>query len=93
MLARRKVSWVLFIASETDADASFIGIFNSVTNSVHIGYGLNVLFICSTLTNRSGNAFALFLKSQRKWENPALQDDHRDQFRQLCAEHKYDGTK
>ncbi|GAA5231908.1 hypothetical protein GCM10025794_30100 [Massilia kyonggiensis] len=41
----------------------------------------------------SGNAFALFLKSQRKWENPPLQDDHRDQFRQLCLEHKYDGAK
>ncbi|KEY78381.1 DNA apurinic or apyrimidinic site lyase endon uclease [Aspergillus fumigatus] len=42
---------------------------------------------------RIGNAFALFLKSQRKWENPPLQDDHRDQFRQLCLEHKYDGAK
>lgn len=41
----------------------------------------------------SGNAFALFLKSQRKWDNPALQDDHRDQFRNLCIEHKYDGAK
>jgi AP endonuclease-1 len=41
----------------------------------------------------SGNSFALFLKSQRKWENPPLQDDHRDQFRQMCLEHKYDGAK
>ncbi|KAH1554766.1 hypothetical protein KXX57_004901 [Aspergillus fumigatus] len=53
------------------------GVFNAVHNSMHIG----------------GNAFALFLKSQRKWENPPLQDDHRDQFRQLCLEHKYDGAK
>lgn len=56
--------------------------------------------VCSThplnqhhLIPPSGNAFALFLKSQRKWDNPALQDDHRDQFRNLCIEHKYDGAK
>ncbi|PKY03133.1 AP endonuclease [Aspergillus campestris IBT 28561] len=53
------------------------GVFNSINNSVHIG----------------GNAFALFLKSQRKWDNPPLQDDHRDQFRRLCTDQKYDGTK
>ncbi|KAL8925239.1 MAG: hypothetical protein Q9172_002289 [Xanthocarpia lactea] len=50
------------------------GVHNSVTNCVHIG----------------GNAFALFLKSQRKWENPPLQDDHRDGFKSNCIEHKYD---
>ncbi|KAB8234938.1 DNA-(apurinic or apyrimidinic site) lyase APN1 [Aspergillus alliaceus] len=53
------------------------GVFNAINNSVHIG----------------GNAFALFLKSQRKWDNPPLQDDHRDQFRRLCIEHKYDSAK
>ncbi|RAK73333.1 DNA-(apurinic or apyrimidinic site) lyase APN1 [Aspergillus fijiensis CBS 313.89] len=53
------------------------GVFNSVNNSMHIG----------------GNAFALFLKSQRKWDNPPLQDDHRDQFRAMCKEHKYDAAK
>ncbi|KAJ5762100.1 uncharacterized protein N7511_005482 [Penicillium nucicola] len=53
------------------------GVFNSIHNSHNIG----------------GNAFALFLKSQRKWDNPALQDDHRDQFRQLCAEKGYDASK
>lgn len=53
------------------------GVFNAVNNSVHIG----------------GNAFALFLKSQRKWDNPPLQDDHRDQFRQLCREQAYDASK
>ncbi|GIK06986.1 hypothetical protein Aspvir_002639 [Aspergillus viridinutans] len=53
------------------------GVFNAVRNSMHIG----------------GNSFALFLKSQRKWENPPLQDEHRDQFRQMCLEHKYDGAK
>lgn len=53
------------------------GVQNAVTNCVHIG----------------GNAFALFLKSQRKWENPPLQDEHRDGFRANCVEHKYDATR
>lgn len=50
------------------------GLENAVTNSLHIG----------------GNAFALFLKSQRKWENPALKDENRDAFRSQCKHHKYD---
>ena len=41
----------------------------------------------------SGNAFALFLKSQRKWDNPPLQDEHRDNFVKLCKEHDYDAAK
>lgn len=41
----------------------------------------------------SGNAIALFLKSQRKWDNPPLQDDVRDQFRKLCNEKNYDASK
>ncbi|KAL9640508.1 MAG: hypothetical protein Q9204_000680, partial [Flavoplaca sp. TL-2023a] len=53
------------------------GVQNAVTNCLHIG----------------GNAFALFLKSQRKWENPPLQDEHRDGFKSNCVEHKYDATK
>lgn len=40
-----------------------------------------------------GNAFALFLKSQRKWDNPPLQDNIRDQFRKMCAEQNYDAAK
>ncbi|KAJ6113890.1 Endodeoxyribonuclease IV [Penicillium sp. IBT 18751x] len=53
------------------------GVFNSINNSEHIG----------------GNAIALFLKSQRKWDNPPLQDDVRDQFRKLCIEKNYDASK
>ena len=41
----------------------------------------------------SGNAFALFLKSQRKWENPPMQDEHRVLFKDFCAEHKYDSKR
>ncbi|KAL3478076.1 xylose isomerase-like protein [Aspergillus californicus] len=53
------------------------GVFNAVNNSKHIG----------------GNAFALFLKSQRKWDNPPLQDEQRDNFLKLCKEHDYDAAK
>lgn len=49
------------------------GVHNTIQNSLHIG----------------GNAFALFLKSQRKWENPALKDEHAESFKSMCAEHKY----
>ena len=52
------------------------GVQNGVLNSVHIG----------------GNAFAMFLKSQRKWDNPPLQDEHRDQFKAFCTEHGYDAA-
>ena len=52
------------------------GVHNTVTNCVHIG----------------GNAFAMFLKSQRKWENPPLQDEHKDQFVSGCRDHKYDAA-
>ncbi|KAI9696146.1 MAG: hypothetical protein M1820_008287 [Bogoriella megaspora] len=50
------------------------GVQNAVTNANHIG----------------GNAFALFLKSQRKWENPALKDEHLDGFYSHCKHHAYD---
>ncbi|CAK4003040.1 DNA-(apurinic or apyrimidinic site) lyase 1 [Lecanosticta acicola] len=49
------------------------GVHNAVVNSVHIG----------------ANAFALFLKSQRKWANPPLQDDHRLSFHNNCKTHTY----
>ena len=35
----------------------------------------------------------MFLKSQRKWENPPLQNDHRDKFKALCCEHTYDAAR
>ena len=53
------------------------GVENAVKNCVHIG----------------GNAFACFLKSQRKWDNPALKDDNRDAFHKAMLEHKYDGMQ
>jgi endonuclease IV len=47
----------------------------------------------SNLRGCSGNAFALFLKSQRKWDNPPLETEHRDLFRKYCADHSYDASK
>ncbi|KAJ5160789.1 DNA-(apurinic or apyrimidinic site) lyase 1 [Penicillium canariense] len=73
-LAPRTQGLRMFVGAHVSAAK---GVFNSVTNSTHIG----------------GNAFALFLKSQRKWDNPPLQDDVRDQFRKMCAEHNYDAAK
>lgn len=55
----------------------FAGVQNSIQNSLEIG----------------GNAFALFLKSQRKWTNPPLAPEARDQFKAFCLEHKYDAAK
>ncbi|KAM0339832.1 hypothetical protein ACHAPU_010785 [Fusarium lateritium] len=49
------------------------GVQNSVTNAVHIG----------------ANAFALFLKSQRKWTNPPLDSDVKNQFISMCKDHSY----
>lgn len=53
------------------------GAHKSIANSVHIG----------------GNAFALFLKSQRKWANPALATDHCTSFHSQCKEHGFTKTK
>ncbi|RMZ87826.1 hypothetical protein DV736_g4940, partial [Chaetothyriales sp. CBS 134916] len=53
------------------------GVENAITNSVQIG----------------GNAFACFLKSQRKWENPALKDENRDAFKRGLIKYKYDSSK
>lgn len=38
------------------------------------------------------NAFALFLKSQRKWDNPPLAPEARTQFMSGCSHHDYDAA-
>nr|OQO30125.1 hypothetical protein B0A51_02865 [Rachicladosporium sp. CCFEE 5018] len=53
------------------------GVQNAPVNSVHIG----------------ANAFALFLKSQRKWVNPPLVDEVASSFHEHCKSHSYDQTK
>ncbi|POR35366.1 DNA-(Apurinic or apyrimidinic site) lyase 1 [Tolypocladium paradoxum] len=49
------------------------GVQNSITNAVQIG----------------ANSFALFLKSQRKWDNPPLAAEARDLFIGGCTSHGY----
>ncbi|KAL2199957.1 xylose isomerase-like protein [Corynascus similis CBS 632.67] len=53
------------------------GVHNSIQNAAHIG----------------ANAFALFLKSQRKWVSPPLADEAKTQFHALIKEHGYDAGK
>ncbi|KAI9727342.1 MAG: hypothetical protein M1828_006962 [Chrysothrix sp. TS-e1954] len=53
------------------------GVHNALTNAVFIG----------------GNALALFLKSQRKWENPPLKPEVATQFKDLAIEHKYSADR
>lgn len=53
------------------------GVQNSVTNAIHIG----------------ANAFALFLKSQRKWANPPLDSEAKNQFISLCKDHSYSANE
>ncbi|KAI4729286.1 AP endonuclease [Aureobasidium sp. EXF-10728] len=50
------------------------GVPNAVQNAVHIG----------------ANAFALFLKSQRKWANPPLAEAHSIDFHAHCNKHDFD---
>ncbi|KAI0535723.1 DNA-lyase, partial [Xylaria digitata] len=53
------------------------GVHNSITNTVNIG----------------ANAFALFLKSQRKWANPPITPEARDGFQSLSKTHKFEVHK
>ncbi|PHH80251.1 hypothetical protein CDD80_2274 [Ophiocordyceps camponoti-rufipedis] len=53
------------------------GVHNSVTNAVQIG----------------ANAFALFLKSQRKWASPPMTTEARDLFASGCKEHGYSASQ
>ncbi|KAI6779125.1 uncharacterized protein J7T54_007580 [Emericellopsis cladophorae] len=53
-----------------------VSVQNAVTNAVQIG----------------ANSFALFLKSQRKWDNPPLAPDARDGFISGCRHSAYDAA-
>ncbi|KAB8345872.1 hypothetical protein FH972_022927 [Carpinus fangiana] len=53
------------------------GVHNVVNNALHIG----------------ANSLACFLKSQRKWANPDLKEEHADAFVHACKEHSYNPGK
>ena len=49
------------------------GVHNSIANCLRIG----------------GNAWALFLKNQKQWKNPPLDDAHKTLFHAGCKEHSF----
>ncbi|KAJ4296004.1 DNA-(apurinic or apyrimidinic site) lyase [Collariella sp. IMI 366227] len=53
------------------------GVQNTIQNASHIG----------------ANAFALFLKSQRKWVSPPLADEAKTQFHAMLKQQGYDASK
>ena len=53
------------------------GVENAITNAEHIG----------------GNALAMFLQSQRKWENPELKPENKDAFLSACSHRSYDAKQ
>ncbi|CAJ2501993.1 Uu.00g048460.m01.CDS01 [Anthostomella pinea] len=74
-LAKRTVIASMKKAMHIGAHVSSAGgVQNSIHNAVHIG----------------ANAFALFLKSQRKWANPPIAPEARDGFHSLSQEHKFE---
>ena len=83
--AEEKEAEKMPLASRTEGLSYFVGahvsiakgVENAVTNAVHIG----------------GNAFALFLQSQRKWENPPLKSENQLAFLKACSHHKYDANQ
>ncbi|KAH8905454.1 DNA-lyase, partial [Coniochaeta sp. PMI_546] len=78
VLAARTAATALKRAMYIGAHVSAAGgVHNSIQNATKIG----------------ANAFALFLKSQRKWESPPLQDEHRDEFHLRLKSHDYDAGK
>lgn len=53
------------------------GVHNAIPNVVHIG----------------GNAFALFMKNQRKWETVDMDPEHAQFFIQWCKDHSIDAAE
>lgn len=56
----------------------------------HVGAAGGVSNAVLNARNIGANSFALFLKSPRKWESPAIAPTEINKFKQLCLEHGYD---
>ena len=89
-LAARTTGLRMFIGAHVSA-AGGTSHFLDFDDSAKVGQGVHNAVENST--NIGGNAFALFLKSQRKWANPSLKDEHRDEFKRLSKEAGYDAAK
>ncbi|KAL9618863.1 MAG: hypothetical protein Q9160_006453 [Pyrenula sp. 1 TL-2023] len=59
----------------------------------HVSIAKGVQNAISNATRIGGNAFALFLKSQRKWDNPSLKDENRNAFLAACDDQKFDQSR
>jgi AP endonuclease-1 len=64
-------------SSRINAPNSASGVQNAIANAVHIG----------------ANSFALFLKSQRKWDNPPLTSEVKDLFISACKHHGFNAAE
>ncbi|KAK5016931.1 DNA-(apurinic or apyrimidinic site) lyase [Cryomyces antarcticus] len=73
------------LAARTLGHKMFIG--------AHVSSAGVAIELLLSFNEHSGNAFALFLKSQRKWANPPLQDEHQTSFLTNCKTHQYDQAK
>ncbi|KAH3672164.1 hypothetical protein WICPIJ_010103 [Wickerhamomyces pijperi] len=56
----------------------------------HVGAAGGVSNAVLNARNIGANAFALFLKSPRKWESPMIPTSEVTKFKDLCHEHGYD---
>jgi AP endonuclease-1 len=66
------------------------GVENSVVNAAMIGYvDFKIIYTILLRLKSSANAFALFLKSQRKWTSPPLSEHSIKTFKERMVEHKY----
>ncbi|CAG9473379.1 apurinic/apyrimidinic endonuclease Apn1, putative [Plasmodium vivax] len=67
--------------------------YTEITNvylGAHISAGGGVQNAPTNCFNVAGQAFALFLKNQRKWESPSLSPESIKQFEQNCKAYKLD---
>lgn len=69
------------------------GVENAIVNAAHVRCALEVPFLVpmARRTHRA-NAFALFVKSQRKWSSPPLTDENVASFKARMNEFGYDPT-
>lgn len=70
------------LAARTAQTAHRIGAHVSAAGGVHMAV--------PNAVQLGSNAFALFLKSQRKWSNPDLREEHALAFADACSTHSYD---
>ena len=80
-----KEAEMLPLAARTAGVRKFVGAHVSMAGGLE-----NAVKNCERI---GGNAFALFLRSQKKWDNPPLKDETRAAFVALAKEKSYDVSK